>query len=68
MKNFVDFIVDVAKDSGLAEEFGKHLKDSDHKTISSWLKDKGYDVHEDDCKKLTDNNETVQSSKVGWVY
>ena len=39
MKNFIDFIVDAAKDSTLGEELKKHLDSSDHKTIASWLGD-----------------------------
>ncbi len=68
MKNFIDFIVDVAKDNGIAKEFEKHVEGSDHKGMSAWLKDKGYDVHEDECKKMVDNKENLKSSKVGWTY
>ncbi len=68
MKNFVDFIVDAAKDSGLGGEFEKFVDGADHKEISSWLKDKGYDVHEDDCKKMVDNKDDVKSSKLGFIY
>lgn len=68
MKNFVDFIVDAAKDSALADEFGKHVQGSDHSGISSWLKDKGYDVHEDECKKMADNKDSLKDSKLGIAY
>jgi hypothetical protein len=68
MKNFVDLIVDAAKDSALGEAFGKQVESGDHKGISAWLKDKGYDVHEDECKKLVDNKDNVKASKLGLYY
>lgn len=68
MKNFVDFIVDAAKDSGLADEFEKHVYNSNHSEISSWLKDKGYDVHEDECKKIADNKDHYNKDKLGFFY
>lgn len=68
MKNFVDFIVDAAKDNGLADDFEKFVGDADHTGVSSWLKDKGYDVHEDECKKMVDSKENIKSSKLGLFY
>jgi len=68
MKNFIDFIVDAAKESDLADEFHKIVQDSDHKEISSWLKDKGYEVNEDECKKMVENKDDIQSSKLGVMY
>ena len=68
MKNFIDFIVDSAKDKELGEAFEKHVLNADHKEISAWLKEKGYDVHEDECKKLLDNKDDIKSSKVGFFY
>lgn len=68
MKNFVDFIVDAAKDGKLGEEFGKQVETADQKAISSWLKDKGYDVHEDECKKLIDSKDDVKSLSLGYFY
>ncbi|MBN2617549.1 MAG: hypothetical protein JXR64_04480 [Spirochaetales bacterium] len=68
MKNFIDFIVDAAKDSEFANEFHKVLEKANYKEVSSWLKDKGYNVHEDECKKLMDNKEEVSASKLGLVY
>lgn len=68
MKNFIDFIVDAAKDSGMADEFKKHVEASDHKSISSWLNDKGYDVHVDDVKKMVDSKDDLKSSNLGFAY
>lgn len=68
MKNLVDFIVDAAKDSGLADSFESHLEDADHAGVATWLKDKGYNVHEDDCKKMMDNKNHISSSKLGLIY
>ncbi|QEN04401.1 hypothetical protein EW093_06720 [Thiospirochaeta perfilievii] len=68
MKNFIDFVVDSAKESTLAEELKTHIEGSDHKTISSWLSSKGYDVHEDDVKKMVDNKEEIKNSNLGLLY
>lgn len=65
MKNFIDFIVDAAKDNLLAESFHDFLKGADHNEIASWMKDKGYEVNEDECKKMADNKDDIKASKLG---
>lgn len=67
MKNFIDFIVDAAKDSELGKELAKHVTDSDHETIADWFKGKGYDVHKDECQKLKDNKDDLKSQSLGWM-
>ncbi len=61
-------MVDAAKDNGIAKEFEKHIDGSDHKGMSAWLKEKGYDVHEDECKKMVDHSTEFKSLKVGYNY
>ncbi|MBB6482414.1 hypothetical protein HNR50_004113 [Spirochaeta isovalerica] len=65
MKNFIDFIIDAAKDSKLSDEFSSHVNESSHQTISSWFKEKGYDVHENECKKIIDNKDSLSSKNLG---
>ena len=65
MKNFVDFIVDAAKDSELGKELTEHVAKSDHQTISDWFKGKGYDVHKDECQKLTENKDDLKNHNLG---
>lgn len=66
MKNFIDFIVDATKDSELGKELAKHVSDSNHETIADWFKGKGYDVHKDECKKLTDNKDGLKNANLGY--
>ncbi|MBN2656409.1 MAG: hypothetical protein JXR86_05055 [Spirochaetales bacterium] len=66
MKNFIDFVIEAAKDSKLAQELEKHIVDSDHGTIAEWFRSKGYDVHEDECKKLKDNKDDLKNINVGY--
>ncbi|MGL1893222.1 MAG: hypothetical protein OCD02_16425 [Spirochaetaceae bacterium] len=68
MKNFIDFIADAAKDTTIGEELLKVVDSSDHKTVASWFQDKGYDVSEDDSKKLVDNKEDMKTTKIGFYY
>ena len=68
MKNFIDFIVDAAKDSALGKEFAKHAEESDHSTLSKWFSDKGYDVNEDHCKTIKDNKDDLKNSNLGFTY
>jgi len=68
MKNFVDFIVDAAKDSSLGKELADHVSGSDHETISKWFKEKGYDVHKDECQKLKENKDDLKSANLGYGY
>ncbi len=68
MKNFIDFIADAAKDSTVGEELHKVIEGGDHKTVSSWFQGKGYDVSEDDSKKLVDNKDDVKATKIGFFY
>ena len=65
MKNFVDFIVDAAKDSELGKELVQHVAESDHSTIAGWFKDKGYNVQEEECKKLKDNKDDLKNHNLG---
>ena len=68
MKNFIDFIVDAAKDSELGKEFAKHVDDSDHGTMSGWFKEKGYDVTEDHCKSIKDKKDDLKNTNLGYSY
>lgn len=68
MKTFVDFVVDASKETSLAHEFESMIQDADHKTVSSWLSGKGYDVQEEECRKIVDNRDSVKSSKLGLAY
>lgn len=68
MKNFIDFIADAAKNSALGDELHDLVHGGDHKAVSSWLQDKGYDVTEEDSKKLVDSKDDVKSSKLGLSY
>ncbi len=68
MKNFIDFVVDSAKESKLSEEFHQQLNKADHSGMANWLKDKGYDVQADECKKIIDNKDDMKASKVGLMY
>jgi len=65
MKNFVDFVVDAAKDSDLVKELTKYLDDADHKAMSNWFKDKGYEVHEEECKKILNNKDDFKNQSLG---
>lgn len=67
MKSFIDFILDVAKDSKLAEEFKSKVESHDHQGLAGWFKDKGYEVHADECKKILDNKDDLRSSRVGII-
>lgn len=68
MKNFVDFIVDAAKNSDLGKEFAAHAEEADHVSLSKWFKDKGYDVHEDHCKTLKENKDDLKNANLGYGY
>ena len=68
MKNFIDFVVDTAKDSDMANEFHTLIDKADHNSMSSWLKEKGYIVNENDCKKIIDNKDEMRAAKVGFMY
>ena len=68
MKNFVDFVVDASNQGNLANEFQSVVKKADHKAMSSWLKGKGYAVNEDECKKMVDNKDSIDSSRLGLAY
>ena len=68
MKNFVDFIVDAAKNSELGKEFAKHAEESDHSTMSKWFKEKGYDIDEERCKKIKDNKDDLKNANLGYGY
>lgn len=68
MKNFIDFVVDAAKDSAIGEELHKVIESGDHKEVASWLSTKGYNVSEDDSKKLVENKDDVKSNKLGIFY
>ena len=68
MKNFVDFVVDASKQGGLADEFQGMVQSSDSKTMSKWLKGKGYAVNESECKKMVENKDDIKTSRLGWAY
>jgi len=68
MKNFIDLVVDLSKDSNLADEFHKFFEESDHVAISNFLKEKGYAVTEEECKKIIENKDDLKSSKLGYFY
>ena len=68
MKNFTDLMVEIAKDENLAKECFAKLNETDHSGLSNWLKSKGYDVDENECKKLVDNKDNIKSSRVGLAY
>ncbi len=68
MKNFIDFIVDVAKDGVVGDELHKIIESGDHKVVASWLQGKGYDVSEEDSKKLVENKDDIKSTKLGVYY
>lgn len=68
MKNFIDFVVDAAKDAELGKEFAKHVEGSDHKTMSAWLSKKGYHVHADECKKIVENKDDLKNNTLGFSY
>lgn len=68
MKNFIDFITDATKNSVLGDELHDVVHGGDHKVVSSWLKERGYNVSEEDSKKLVDNRNDVKSSKLGISY
>ena len=65
MKSVIDFIVDVAKDKKLGEDFHTQVQNSDHSKLSAWFQGKGYDVKADEAKKLVDNKGTIKASTVG---
>jgi len=60
MKNFIDLMIDVAKDEGLGKECISKLHESDHTELSAWLKGKGYEVGEEECKKLQENKGDIK--------
>jgi hypothetical protein len=68
MKNFVDFVVDASQTNGLSDEFDAMIKSADQKSMSKWLKGKGYDVREEECKKMVDHREDIRASKLGLNY
>lgn len=62
MKNFIDFVTDIAKDTKLGEECMEKLQEISHIDLASWFKDKGYDVSEDECNKLVENKDNIKAS------
>jgi hypothetical protein len=69
MKTFVDFITDLAKDNNLITETMEKLHKLDHSELSSWFKEKGYNVSEAESKQLKDNKDSIKSStEVGVAY
>ena len=69
MKNFTDFMVDAAQNPELGKEAMSKLNEADHTSLVTWLKEKGYDVDEADCKKLYDNKDPIEKgTSVGLTY
>ncbi|MDA3851079.1 MAG: hypothetical protein PF447_07370 [Spirochaetaceae bacterium] len=69
MKRFIDLVTDVTKDKGLFTEVTTKLNSLSHTELSAWFKEKGYDVNEEDSKKLVENKDHVKSStEVGLGY
>lgn len=57
--DFIDFIADASQKHELGKEFLTTLKDASVEQLRDWLKSKGYDVSESDCKKLIDNRANI---------
>jgi len=68
MKNFTDFMIDVSKDDKLGKECVDKLHQGNHADLSKWLKSKGYDVDEHECKKLHDNKDNIKKSSAVGFY
>lgn len=69
MKTLADFLVDITKDDELAKESLAKFNETDHSGLSQWFKEKGYDIDENECKKLVDNKDDFKSSdRVGIIY
>lgn len=66
MKDFHDFVIDIAKkdNSKLAAGFKEAYKTDDAGTLYKWFQDNGYGkVTEEDCKKLIENDAVIEDFK-----
>lgn len=68
MKTITDFLVDIAKNEELAKESLAKLGEATHADLSKWFKDKGYDIDENESKKLVENKDDIKSSERVGVY
>lgn len=63
MQNFVDFVAYASKNHEVGKEFIDSLKKHSAEELHKWFDGKGYEVSIDDCKKLTDNQDTITDIK-----
>ncbi|MBI9099625.1 MAG: hypothetical protein JEY91_14190 [Spirochaetaceae bacterium] len=68
MKSLVDLLVDLTKNPDLGKAVEEKLEGNDHRDLKAMLNDKGYDVHEDECKKIVDNKDDLKSGRVGIAW
>ena len=68
MKSLADLLIDLTKDTDLGKAIEEKLEGNDHKDLKAMLNDKGYDVHEDECKKIVDNKDDLKSGRVGVIW
>jgi len=69
MKNFTDFMIDVANDKKLSRELAGKLHAGNHAELSAWVKKKGYHVDEKEFKNLHEKKDSFKKkSAVGFYY
>jgi hypothetical protein len=65
VKTFIDFITDAAKDASLGKAAFQAIQSGDVATVVEFFKSRGYQVSEDDAKKLIDNRDQFNSAIQG---
>lgn len=68
MKNFIDFVADVAKNESMATELEKKIEASNIIEMSKWFETKGYTINKEECEKIMMNKDSFGEQKVGFPY
>ena len=65
MKTFVDATIDSHNNPQLYTELLQKLDENNPANLSTWFKNKGYEVNSAESQKLVDNRNVIRNSGVG---